>query len=142
MLVDFSTLYWIEDDDKQWYMGVVGTVVLVDIRKYETINDTSFLHGHEDLVKDFGYVAYYNGIAPEYISEYRFGDYPVMYPIIGQSLDVDELKLRSIKYINLVFGAEEPSKLEVAKAMINEEAALRNIVERFMNVSSVRKMIN
>lgn len=141
MLVDFSTFYWIEDKDKQWYMGVVGTVVLVEIRKYDAINDVSFLHGYKDLVKGFGYVAYFNGIAPEYEDD-TLGEYPVMYPIIGQSLNADELKMKSIRYVNTVFEADEPSKLEVAKAIINEEAALRNIVRKFINMSTVKGMIN
>lgn len=143
MLVDFSSFYWIEDKDKNWLLGVVGTVVLVDVRRASDIKDPSFLSSPERMIKDFGYVAYFNGIAPEMDEDYQLSEFPVMYPIIGQSIDLDNLKLNCIKYVNIVFGADRPSKLEVSKAMSNEEEALRGLVKRFMNITGYNnEMIN
>ena len=122
-------------------MGIIGNVILVEIRKTESIEDLSFLNNHEIVIKDFGYLAYFNGIAPEVIDDKITGS-PVIYPIIGQSIDVNKLKELSVSYVNEVFQADEASKLEVTEAMIKEEALLRNTLDKLLNISGRRKLMN
>lgn len=157
MIVDLDNGYWTDDYDDSSDIpetGMISSFILgfspvVEImhtsyaKEYKLCNDS-------DELSDFKkYVSIYNGYGNtvseiDEIHKSDFTEFPIpqLFPIIAQSDELSKIKICSIRYLEMQWGASKLSKSDLRSKMEAEDKTLMALIERYMNMFTYKNVLN
>lgn len=152
MLVDLNESFWIDDeiDGKFQSLLILGFSIISEIQLTEKLIETKGCDSSDTLVTTKKYTSIFNGFGNTpnelddiYDCEFK-GDIPIprLFPVIGQSDNLDELKSDTIRYLELQFNASKPSKSDILNKMKKEDEVLSSLVQRYMNMFTIKNELN
>lgn len=147
MQIDLDNSFWIDGKDE--YMLMVGFSILAEIRMTSEVINGKLCSDSELLNPYSKYSSIFNGYGNTvkelddiYESDFNNIPFPRLFPLIGQSDNLDDLKSLTIEYIERQMGASKPSKSDVIKKMEREEKTLSDLVVKYMNMFTIKNELN
>lgn len=152
MLVDLSESFWMDDGVNGEFQSllILGFSIISEIQLTEKLIEIKGCDSSELLIPTKKYTSMFNGFGNtpdelETIYDNEFsGDIPVprLFPVIGQSDNLDDLKSDTIRYLELQFNASMPSKSDIINKMKKEDEVLSSLVQRYMSMFTIKNELN
>lgn len=145
MQIDLDELEWMNIDEDSC-MLLMGFSVIADINPTSKLIERGELEivdpnmKYSAILNGFGHTR--NELMEIYESDFTNMITPRLFPIIGQSNDLEELKSSVIKHLELQYHASKPSKSDVVNRLQKDEEMLSSLVMKYMNMFTIKNELN